>query len=40
MNVEMRVHTLRTFITHVLVHIHQKKIALDIAAKSASVNRP
>ena len=25
MNVEMRVHILRTFITHPLVYIHQKK---------------
>ena len=24
MNVEMRVHILRTFITHLLIHIHQK----------------
>jgi hypothetical protein len=31
----------RTFITHSLVHIHQKKkIALEIAAKIASVNGP
>jgi hypothetical protein len=37
----MRVHVLRTFITHPLVHMHQKeKIALDIAAKFASVNGP
>ena len=37
MNVEMRVHILRTFIAHPLVHIHQKKkIALEIAAKLAS----
>ena len=34
----MRVHVLRTFVTHLLVHIHQKKeITLEIAAKSASV---
>jgi hypothetical protein len=38
MNVEMRVHILRTFITHLLVHIHQKKkTALEIAEKNASV---
>ena len=38
MNVQMRVHILRTFITDLLVHIHQKtKIALEIAAKIASV---
>jgi hypothetical protein len=31
MNVQMRVHVLRTFVTHLLVHIHQrKKIALDL----------
>jgi hypothetical protein len=40
MNVRMRVHILGTFVTHPLVHIHQKKIALEIAAKIASVNRP
>jgi hypothetical protein len=45
MNVQMRVHTtihiLRTFVTHLLVHMHQKKkIALEIAAKIASVNWP
>ena len=41
MNVQMRVHILRTFITHLLVRIHQKtKIALEIAAKIASVNGP
>ena len=41
MNVKMRVHILRTFVTHLLVHMHQKeKIALEIAAKIASVNRP
>jgi hypothetical protein len=40
MNVQMRVHVLRTFVTHLLVHIHQKeKIALAIAAKIASVNQ-
>ena len=41
MNVQMRVYVLRTFVTHLLVHMHQKeKIALEIAAKIASVNRP
>jgi hypothetical protein len=41
MNVEMKVHKLRSFVTHLLVHIHQKeKIALEIAAKIASVNGP
>jgi hypothetical protein len=39
MNVQVRIHILRTFITHLLVHMHQKKkIALEIAAKIASVN--
>jgi hypothetical protein len=38
MNVQMRVHILRTLITHLLVHMHQKKkIALKIAAKIAKV---
>ena len=38
---QMRVHILRTFVTHLLVHIHQKKkIANKIAAKFASVNGP
>ena len=33
MNVQVRVHILRSFITHLLLHIHQKKkIALEIAA--------
>ena len=37
MNVQMKVHTLRTFITILLVHMHQKKkIALEMAAKIAS----
>jgi hypothetical protein len=41
MNVQMRVHKLKTFVTHLLIHMHQKeKIALEIAAKIASVNRP
>jgi hypothetical protein len=40
MNVKMRVHILRTFVTHLLVHMHQKEeIALEIAAKIASVKR-
>ena len=38
MNVQMRVHVLRTFITHLLVHIHHKEeIAVEIAAKITSV---
>jgi hypothetical protein len=41
MNVQIRVHILRTFVTHLLIHIRQKKkIVLEIAAKIASVNRP
>ena len=41
MKVQMGVHILRTFIAHLLVHIHQKnKIALEITAKIASVNGP
>jgi hypothetical protein len=33
------VHILRTFIIHLLIHMHQKrKIALEIAAKIARVN--
>ena len=41
MSVQMREHVIRTFVTHVLVHMHQKeKIALEIAAKIASVNGP
>ena len=40
MNVQMRVHILRTIVTHLLVYIHQKeKIALEIAAKIASGKR-
>jgi hypothetical protein len=40
-NAQMKEHVLRTFITHLLVLIHQKKkIALEIAAKIASVNGP
>jgi hypothetical protein len=40
-NALMKEHVLRTFITHLLVLIHQKKkIALEIAAKIASVNGP
>ena len=38
MNVKMRVHVLRTFITHLLVHMHQKEeFAVEIAAKITSV---
>ena len=38
MNVQMRGNVLTTFVTHLLVLIHQKeKIALAIAAKIASV---
>jgi hypothetical protein len=41
MNVQWRVHILRKFITHPLVHMHQKKkIVLEIAAKIVSVNGP
>jgi hypothetical protein len=41
MNVQMRVHVLRIFVTHLLVHMNQEeKIALEIAAKIASVNGP
>jgi hypothetical protein len=41
MNVQMRIHILRTFVTHLLIHMHQKeKIALELAAKIASVNGP
>ena len=41
MDIQMRVHVLRTFVTHLLVHMHQKeKIALEITAKIATVNRP
>ena len=41
MNVEMKVHVLRTFVTPLLVHMHQKaKNALEMAAKIASVKRP
>jgi hypothetical protein len=41
MNVQMMVHILRTLISCLLVHIqNKKKIALEIAAKIASVNRP
>ena len=40
MNVHMRVHVLRTFVTHLLVHMHQKeKIALEIAAKNCKCKR-
>jgi hypothetical protein len=38
MNVQIRV---RTFVTHLLIHMHQKeKIALEIASEFASVNGP
>jgi hypothetical protein len=41
MNVQMRVYMIITFITHLLVYMHQKmKIALEIAAKIAYVNGP
>jgi hypothetical protein len=40
MNAEMRVHILRSITTHLLVHMHQKKLALEITAKIASVNGP
>ena len=34
---EIRVHVLRTFIIHLLLHVHQmEKIALEIAAKSVN----
>ena len=41
MNVQMmRVHILRTFITHLLIHIHQKKkIALEFAAKREYISK-
>ena len=37
MNVQMRVRALKTFVTHLLIHMHQKE---KIAAKIASVNGP
>ena len=40
MNVQMRVHVLRTFIIHPLVHMPQKKIAPKTQQKIASVNGP
>jgi hypothetical protein len=41
MNVQMKVDKLRTFITRLLVHMHQKKkSAVEIAAKIVSVNWP
>jgi hypothetical protein len=41
LNGPMRVHILRTMIIHLFIHIHQKKIiSLEIAAKTANVNRP
>jgi hypothetical protein len=39
MNVQMSICILRT-VTHLLIHMHQKKITSKIAAKIASVNRP
>lgn len=40
MDIQMRVHVLRTFITHLLVHMYQKtKITLEMSAKIASVKR-
>jgi hypothetical protein len=41
MNVQIRAHIIRTFITHPLVHIHQKrKVSPKMEAKIASVNGP
>jgi DNA polymerase IIIc chi subunit len=41
MNVQTRVHVLRTFVPHLLVRMHQKEnIAVEITAKNASVNEP
>jgi hypothetical protein len=41
MNAQMRVHILRTFITHLLFPMCQKtKIGLEITAKIVSVNGP
>ena len=41
MNVLSTCTLIRTFITHPLIHIHQKtKIALELAEKIASVNGP
>jgi hypothetical protein len=41
MNVQMRVYVLRTFVTHLLVHMHQKeKVALEIAAKNCKCKGP
>ena len=36
----MREHILRSFVSNPLVHIYQKKVALKIAAKLTSANRP
>ena len=39
MNVQIRVHTLRTFVNRFIVHIHWKmKIALEITGKISSEN--
>ena len=39
MNLQMKEHVLKTFVTLLLVHMHQKrKIALEIAAKIANVS--
>ena len=41
MDIQMRVHILRTFVSHLLVHMHQmEKLALEITAKIESVNGP
>ena len=40
MNVQMRVDILRTFVTHLLIHIHQKKKnALEFAAKREYIGK-
>ena len=39
MDIQIRVHILRTFVTHLLFHMHQKKkFALEIAADISSEN--
>ena len=40
MNIQMRVHILTTFVTRLLIHKQKENIALEIAAKIASVNGP
>ena len=41
MNVQMKVHILRTFITHLLVRMHRgRRVAPGIAAEIAGVNGP